>query len=107
MDGFACGAYAGKINLERRAFSSFAVHPDVPSALLDNSIDRRKAEAGAFVALSCEERFEDMVLRLHIHAHACVADGEHYVLARGDGGMQARIVVIQGRVRRFDGESSA
>src|SRR5882724_2357883 len=39
---------ARQIDLERRAVTDFAVHPDVAAALLDDAVHGGEAEAGAF-----------------------------------------------------------
>src|SRR5580704_15567889 len=43
--------HTGQINLERAAFSRFAVHPDVATALLDDSVDGREPQSSAASAL--------------------------------------------------------
>src|SRR6202040_2003542 len=70
----------GKINLKNAAFARFTVDPDKSVALLHNSVDRRQTQPRAFFYLfGREKRFEDMNLRLGVHAGAGIADRQQDV----------------------------
>ena len=81
------GVDARQINLEGRSVAGFAVHPDVASALLDDAVDRGKAETRSLRSLGGKERLEDVGLGFGVHADAGVADGEHHVVSGLHRGM--------------------
>ena len=57
-------------------------HGDVAAALLDDAVDDRQAEAGAFaLLLGREERLEQLGARLLVDAGAGVADAQPRVAA--------------------------
>ena len=58
-DGFADRVDARQINFEGRSATGLAVDPNVASALLDDAVDRGKAETRSFRALGRKERLED------------------------------------------------
>src|SRR5258706_14009230 len=63
----------GQVYLERASLSDFAVNPNVPIILLDDAIDRRKAEAGSLpYFLGLEERVKKMALGGLGHSRARV-----------------------------------
>ena len=65
---------AWEVNAKGCAASRFALREDVASALLDDSVDRRKPQAGAFAFfLGGEEWFENA--RLGFSVHACAGIG--------------------------------
>ena len=67
-----------QINPEGGAASRFALHHHVSATLLDDAVDRRESQAGAFAFfLGGEKRLEDSRLRFFVHAHAGVADRKH------------------------------
>ena len=84
----------------------FAVDRHSPAALLDDAIDCRQSQSGAFAGcLGGEKRLEHVGLCVGIHSMAGIADGEHRVLAGGHaeplpGGF------VDVHVRRLDGQNS-
>ena len=83
--GRAVAAAAWQVDVERRPTARFAVHPDVPLALLDDAVGRRQAEAGPLADLfGGEKRFEQAALGLPAHAASGIADREHHVAPSED-----------------------
>src|SRR5689334_21472499 len=57
---FSGRVHGRQIDFKCRSDSHFGIHPDVTAALLDDSINRREPETGAFADFfRREERFED------------------------------------------------
>src|SRR5262249_35538197 len=66
---------ARQIELDRRATSQFTIDRARPARALDETIDLRKPEPGAFaVCLRGEERLKDLVANLGRHPAASVGD---------------------------------
>src|ERR1039457_1076232 len=62
-----------QMDFKCRALAGFAVNPDVPSALLDESINRGQAQPSSLTLfLSGEKRFKDMGLSFGVHPTAGV-----------------------------------
>ena len=81
VDGLA--RMPGQVDLEGRSLARFAVDVDEAVVLLDDAVDRGQAQAGALAhLLGGEERLEDVVQGLLVHAAAVVADGQQHILAR-------------------------
>src|SRR5215470_791416 len=69
-----------QVYLESRTFAGTARDGDIPAALLDDAIYRRKPQArAARLVFRGEERFEDMRQDFGIHSTACVLYREHGV----------------------------
>src|SRR5579871_2606813 len=66
--GFSHGGDAREVNFEGGATPDFAVDPNVSTALLDDSVDGGESEARALRSFRGEERFEDVRLRVLVHA---------------------------------------
>ena len=90
----------GKEDPEGGARTDFAGDFDPALVLLDDAVDGGQAEAGAFAdLLGGEERFEDAVQRLLVHAAAGVGDAQADEPARPGFGLLLDI----GRVDLDDG----
>ena len=96
-----------QVNLERCSLAGLAVDPDVASALLDDAVDRGKAESRALRSFGAEKRFEDAALGLGIHSHAGVADGQHHVLAGFRRGVKTGITLVQRDIGGLNRELAA
>src|SRR5712671_5017963 len=60
-----------QVNMKGGASSELARHAEVAAALLDDAVDDRQAESGAFALLFCrKKRFEELRARLLTHASA-------------------------------------
>src|SRR5437764_11075925 len=71
-----------QIDLERSPLPGFAINPNEPAALLDDAVHGRQSEPCPLsLAFGREEWFEDVTLRLSIHAMAGVANGKQHILA--------------------------
>jgi hypothetical protein len=69
---------ARQINVESCARSPFALREHVSIALLDDAVDGRQAEAGAFsFFLGGKERLEDAGLGFFVHAVAGIGNRDH------------------------------
>src|ERR1700732_2452420 len=104
-----CGAFIGfrqhlrKINLEGRAVSHFAVHPDVSAALLHDAVHRCQAEPGAFALLfRGKKRLENARLCCCVHSAAGVAHNQHYVMAGAHPRMKRGVTAVDLNVSRLD-----
>src|SRR5256714_2197223 len=74
--------HSREIDLEGGAVAQLAVRPDVPAALLDDTVDRGEPESRTPPRLfGREKRLEQPRLGRAIHADTCVADGEQHVRA--------------------------
>src|SRR5579883_184301 len=60
VNGFTRRADAREIDLEGSSLAAFAIHPDIPSTLLDDSVHGRKAKASSFMAFGGKERLKNM-----------------------------------------------
>ena len=73
----------GKYTLKVAPLARLAVDPDVAAALLDDAVDGGEPEPGALALfLGREERLEQPLLRLVVHADPAVADRQHHVRTR-------------------------
>src|SRR5207249_7348151 len=86
--GFRSLGHSRQIDLEGRAVAQLAVRPDVPAALLDDTVNRREPESRTPPRLfGREKRLEQARLGRAIHADTRVADREQHVRARLGGHM--------------------
>ena len=93
---------------EGRALCRFAVNPDVASALLDDSINDRKAEAGSFArGLRCKEGFEQVSTRVFVSARASMGDGYHDIRTGRGHVVRSGVVLIEIYIGGGDGEFAA
>ena len=86
MIGANRGAWleARKVDFHRRSVAHFRIDFDVAGRLLDETIDHRKAEAGAgFRALGGEEGLEDLFNVFRRNAAARIGDGDFDIIADG------------------------
>src|ERR1700722_263942 len=96
-------------NLDRRAFASLAVDPDMPGRLSHESVDLAQSEAGTFSnLLSRKERVEGPLLRCSVHADARIRDRDQHEFARFYAVAERRGVgLIQRGVGSLDDELTA
>src|SRR5664280_1865088 len=95
-----------QMDLERGACARLAVDPDVATALFDDAIHSRKAEARA-IAFGREEGLENPSPRLLIHTMAHVSD---HKLDVGSGlcrHVVCRVLLVDLDVGGLDGELAA
>src|SRR5262249_12490201 len=91
---------------ECRAAPRRAVDVDVPVALTDDAVDRRKAEPRAHAyGLGGEEGLEDVRLGLGVHALARVRNDERHVGARPNAAES--LAVARRDVDRLDADAEA
>src|SRR5262249_52973527 len=85
-----------------------AAYRYVTTALLDNPIDHGKTQPSSFAALlGCKKWFEDVLLRLMVHANAVVGDGKHNITAGFHQRVTRWLVYIQFNVGGFNGLAAA
>ena len=84
-------------DLKRRALSELGVDPDVPSALLHDTVDRRQAEAGMCrLVFGREEWLKNVLLYLLIDPGFGIVNSQHYVTAGWNGNTRGdRVHVFQ------------
>src|ERR1700682_2691519 len=98
----------GQVDLEGRAAPWLARDSDVSATLLDDPIHRRQAQPRSLAnVFRREEWLEDASGVCLVHTIACVAHGEHHVVARRNGKVPLLIVLVQRDMRRLDGELAA
>src|SRR6185437_13735903 len=87
---------ARQINLERRALAFLAVEFDMAARLLDETVNHRKPEAGAFADLfGGEERLEYFLLDGRGNSGPGVAHREHNVRARHHLAVSAGVFLVE------------
>src|SRR5207245_7786237 len=90
------------------AVAQLAVRPDVPAALLDDTVDRREPEPRTPPRLfGREKRLKQARLGRAIHAHTRVADGEQHVPARLGWHVPREVAAIELDLRRLDREAAS
>src|SRR5260221_10048254 len=96
--------HARQINMESRARSGLAFGENVSIALLDDAVNGREAEAGAFsLFLGGKERFKDAGLSFLVHAVAGIGNRNYGIASGLDETVLAK-VLAHGNVRTFHGE---
>src|SRR5690349_14549530 len=102
---------------KRRALSELTFNVDDPAALSHDAVDRRQAQAGAFVRrFGREQRLENPRFDLGTHAGSSVRDPQQYVrlvesavavvplTRRHDRGLDSDASTTRHRIARVDGE---
>ena len=104
-DSRACFVDPWEVDLKRRTFPRFAIAPNVPIALLDNSVDGSQTQPCAIPPLlGREEGLEYPGLGWMVHATAIVTHGKHHISPGGDRYMGSRIILIKIDVLRLEDE---
>src|ERR1700722_15352475 len=82
---YIIGEALGKQDAELRAGARLAVAEHIAARLLDDAVDHRQAEAGAFAdLLGSKERFEDLGPDLGRNRVTCVIHLDQHVIGGGD-----------------------
>ena len=98
----------GQVNFKRRAGTGRAVHLDVARALADEAVGHGQAQARTLAfALGGEERFENLVDHVALHAMARVGDGQQHVLPLQHIGMQAGVGGIERDIAQGERQATA
>src|SRR5207248_7028985 len=95
-----------KVDLEHSPVPELAVDPDVPAALLDQTVNGRETETGALALLfRREERLEQALARRDVHAVPRVGDRKPHVSAGNHLRMPPYIGFVELNRRRLDRET--